>query len=55
MNPSKLREMDNSKLQTAKNDKKDEFYTLLPDIEKELGHYKDCFQGKVVYCNCDRR
>ena len=53
MNPSKLREMDNSKLQTAKNDKKDEFYTLLPDIEKELGHYKDCFQGKVVYCNCD--
>ena len=25
----------------------------LVDIEKELKHYKDQFQGKVVYCNCD--
>lgn len=33
--------------------KKDEFYTQLPDIEKELKHYKDQFRGKVVYCNCD--
>lgn len=33
--------------------KNDEFYTLLPDIEKELKHYKDKFRGKVVYCNCD--
>jgi hypothetical protein len=33
--------------------KKDEFYTQLVDIEKELRHYKDQFRGKVVYCNCD--
>ncbi len=33
--------------------KKDEFYTQLVDIEKELKHYKDQFRGKVVLCNCD--
>ena len=33
--------------------KKDEFYTQLVDIEKELKHYKEQFQDKVVYCNCD--
>lgn len=33
--------------------KKDEFYTQLIDIEKELKHYKEQFRGKVVYCNCD--
>jgi hypothetical protein len=33
--------------------KKDEFYTQLVDIEKELRHYKSQFAGKVVYCNCD--
>ena len=33
--------------------KKDEFYTQLVDIEKELKHYKDQFRGKIVYCNCD--
>jgi hypothetical protein len=33
--------------------KKDEFYTQLVDIEKELKHYKEQFRGKVVYCNCD--
>lgn len=33
--------------------KKDEFYTQLVDIEKELKHYKGQFRGKVVYCNCD--
>ena len=33
--------------------KKDEFYTQLYDIEKELKHYKKQFKGKVVYCNCD--
>ena len=32
--------------------KKDEFYTQLVDIEKELKHYKDQFRGKVGYCNC---
>lgn len=33
--------------------KKDEFYTQLVDIEKELKHYKSRFRDKVVYCNCD--
>ena len=33
--------------------KKDEFYTQLSDIEKEMVHYRDQFRGKVVYCNCD--
>src|ERR1039458_6987861 len=43
----------NKNLHAAKNSKKDEFYTQLSDIEKELSHYKDHFQGKVVFCNCD--
>ena len=33
--------------------KKDEFYTQLSDIEKELRNYKTLFKGKVIYCNCD--
>lgn len=40
-------------LVSAKSNKKDEFYTRLEDIERELAHYKDHFKGKVVYCNCD--
>jgi hypothetical protein len=43
----------NSKLHKAKKDKKDEFYTPLSDIERELQHYKEHFKDKVVYCNCD--
>ena len=43
----------NSNLHRANKAKKDEFYTQLIDIEKELKHYKDQFRGKVVYCNCD--
>ena len=43
----------NSNLHKANKVKKDEFYTHLIDIEKELKHYKDQFRGKVVYCNCD--
>jgi len=43
----------NTLLQKAKKQKSDEFYTLLSDIESELQHYKNHFQGKVVYCNCD--
>ncbi len=43
----------NSNLHKASAAKKDEFYTQLVDIEKELKHYKDQFRGKVVYCNCD--
>lgn len=43
----------NKKLREAKNSKKDEFYTQLSDIEKEMRHYKKHFKNKVVFCNCD--
>ena len=43
----------NKNLRSANKAKKDEFYTQLVDIEKELKHYKEQFRGKVVYCNCD--
>lgn len=43
----------NSDLTKAKNGKKDEFYTQLVDIEKEMRYYKHLFKDKVVYCNCD--
>ncbi len=45
--------MANKNLKDAKKSKKDEFYTQLSDIEKELKHYKNHFKDKVVYCNCD--
>lgn len=44
---------ENKHLQFANKSKKDEFYTQLSDIEKELKHYKLHFKDKVVYCNCD--
>jgi hypothetical protein len=47
------RERHNLGLRTAQRDKKDEFYTRLEDIEKEVRHYRHHFQGKVVLCNCD--
>lgn len=43
----------NKSLSAATTAKKDEFYTQLTDIEKELRHYKKHFQGKTVLCNCD--
>jgi hypothetical protein len=43
----------NSNLGAARTAKKDEFYTQLPNIERELKHYKAQFKAKVVYCNCD--
>lgn len=42
-----------SHLHKAKVVKNDEFYTSYEDIEKELIHYKNCFDNKIVYCNCD--
>jgi hypothetical protein len=42
-----------SLLKDAKANKKDEFYTQLSDIERELKHYKKHFKDKVVLCNCD--
>ena len=35
--------MANKKLAAAKDAKKDEFYTQLSDIERELRHYRDFF------------
>ena len=43
----------NRSLVEARLAKKDEFYTQLSDIERELKHYKQHFKGKVAYCNCD--
>lgn len=43
----------NKALKKAKSAKQDEFYTQLSDIEKEMRHYRDFFNDKVVFCNCD--
>lgn len=43
----------NTILGEAKKHKKDEFYTQLSDIERELGHYTRHFKDQVVLCNCD--
>ena len=40
-------------LDNAKVAKKDEFYTQMADIERELQHYWPHFRDKVVLCNCD--
>lgn len=43
----------NSGLSNAIKAKKDEFYTQLTDIEKEMRYYRGHFKGKTVFCNCD--
>ena len=43
----------NENLHKAKDGKKDEFYTQLTDIEREMKHYRSHFRDKVIYCNCD--
>ena len=43
----------NKNLNSAARAKKDEFYTQMADIEKELRNYKTAFKDKVVLCNCD--
>jgi len=40
-------------LTVAKTAKKDEFYTQLSDIEREMRNHKEHFKNKVVYLNCD--
>ncbi len=45
--------MANKTLQAARKEKNDEFYTQLADIENELKHYRQHFEGKTVLCNCD--
>lgn len=43
----------NNELGAAKTAKKDEFYTQLTDIEKEMRYYRKHFKGATVLCNCD--
>lgn len=43
----------NSDLLAAAKAKKDEFYTQLTDIEKELRWYREHFRDKIVLCDCD--
>ena len=43
----------NTNLAQAKAARDDEFYTQLPDIERELHHYRQHFYDQVVFCNCD--
>ena len=47
----------NNVLNKAKSVKNDEFYTILPDIEHEMGAYigknPDVFRGKTILCPCD--
>ena len=43
----------NTTLNSAKKAKNDEFYTQMPDIEREVSRYRSQLKGKVVFCNCD--
>lgn len=43
----------NTDLHRGKTNKKDEFYTTIEDIEKEMFYHQNCFKDKTVYCNCD--
>lgn len=47
--------MSNANLIRAARAKKDEFYTQIDDIRRELNReeYRAFFSGKVVYANCD--
>ena len=45
--------MGNKALKAASKAKNDEFYTQIADIERECYHYKNHFEVKVVFCNCD--
>ena len=40
-------------LRNARKNKNDEFYTQRADIDAEMRHYKEYFEGKTVFCNCD--
>lgn len=40
-------------LHIAKQQKLDEFYTQIGDIERECSRYREQFKGKVIFLNCD--
>ena len=48
-----MKKSSNLNLRKASTAKKDEFYTQLSDIERELKNYKKKFKNKTIYCNCD--
>jgi len=50
---AKRKDCINSTLNSAKKAKNDEFYTQLPDIEREVSRYESQLKGKVIFCNCD--
>jgi hypothetical protein len=41
------------RLIAAKKNPKDEFYTQFIDIQEEVKKYKEQFENKIMYCNCD--
>lgn len=43
----------NKHMGKAKEQQRNEFYTQIGDIERELRYYKDHFRGKIIFCNCD--
>jgi hypothetical protein len=45
--------MANKELKSAKENKKDEFYTARDVIDAELRYYVHHFKNKIVLCNCD--
>lgn len=45
--------MANTNLRSAAGTKQDEFYTRYEDIQNELNHYEEHFEGKTVLCNAD--
>lgn len=48
-----MAKVNNAALNKAAKAKKDEFYTQLTDIEKEMKYYKQYFKDKIVFMNCD--
>ena len=47
--------MTNTSLSFSKKMKNDEFYTRYEDIERELSNYRQYFNNKIIYLNCDKR
>ena len=43
----------NNTVNSARQTRRDEFYTEYSDVEKELSHYSKHFKDKTVFCNCD--
>ena len=48
-----VKQSGNANLHKARKARLDEFYTRIEDVEAELYHYRDHFQDKTVYLNCD--